>query len=69
MPGGRYENEGKTTIRSEGSEKVATRLLCVVADLCSIPANDTTRFELMSELGRPHGYAVQRDERWGGLCD
>ena len=52
-----YENEGKTTVRSEGSEKIATRLLNVVADLCSMPADDATRFELMSKLGRPHGYA------------
>ena len=52
-----YENEGKTTIQSEGSEKVATRLLNVVADVCSIPAADTTGFELMSELDRVHGFA------------
>ena len=52
-----YENEGKTSIRSEGAEKVATRLLNVVADVCSMPADDATGFELMSELDRPHGYA------------
>ena len=53
-----YENEGKTTIGSEGSEMVATRLLNVVADVCSMPADDTTGFELMSELDRAHGYAL-----------
>ena len=52
-----YENEGKTTVRSESSEKVATPLLNVVADLSSMPADDATGFELMSELDRPHGYA------------
>ena len=52
-----YENEGKTTIQSEGSEMVATRLLNVVADVCSMPVDDTTGFELMSELDRAHGYA------------
>ena len=52
-----YENEGKTTIQSEGSEMVATRLLNVVADVCSMPADGTTRFDLMSELDRAHGYA------------
>ena len=52
-----YENEGKTTIRNEGSEMVAARLLNVVADVCSMPAEDTTKFELMSELDRVHGFA------------
>ena len=52
-----YENEGKTTVGSAGSEKVATRLLNVVADLSSMPVDDATGFELMSELDRPHGYA------------
>ena len=52
-----YENEGKTTVRSGGSEKIATRLLNVVADLCSIPVDGMTGFVLMSELDRPHGYA------------
>ncbi len=52
-----YENEGKTAIRSESSEMVVTRLLNVVAGVCSTPADDTTGFELMSELDRAHGYA------------
>lgn len=52
-----YENEGKTSIRSEGTDKVVTGLLEVVADVCSTPAHDATGFALMSDLKRPHGFA------------
>lgn len=52
-----YENEGKTTLQSEGSKKIATRLLNVVADLCAMPTDGATGFQLLSELDRSHGYA------------
>ena len=52
-----YENEGKSKIESGDSEKIATRFLNAVADLRSMPADDATGFELMSELDKPHGYA------------
>ena len=51
-----YENEGKETTRSEGVEKVATRMLEAVAELGSIPDPDAREFTLVSRLDQPHGY-------------
>ena len=41
---------------------VVMRLLNVVADMCSMLADDPTVFELMNELDRAHGYA------FNGIC-